>query len=74
MDIWDIFGFMIFVVVVISLKLTCYLQRASPVAHLVKNLLAKAGDARDIGLIPESGNPPEKEMATHSIIIAWKIQ
>ena len=42
-------------------------------AHLVKNLLAKAGDARDIGLIPESGNPPEKEMATHSIIITWKI-
>ena len=25
------------------------------------------------GLIPESGNPLEKEMATHSSILAWKI-
>ena len=47
-----------FFLVVISLKLTCYLQRASPVAHLVKNLPAKAGDARDIGLILESGKSP----------------
>ena len=59
MDVWDIFGFLIFFfLVVISLKLTCYLQRASPVAHLVKNLPAKAGDARDIGLILESGKSP----------------
>ena len=47
-----------FFLVVIRLKLTGYLQRASPVAHLVKNMPAKAGDARDIGLIPGSGKSP----------------
>ena len=31
--------------------------------------LVNAGDA---GLIPESGNPLEKEMATHSSILAWE--
>ena len=32
-------------------------------------MLVNAGDA---GLIPESGNPLEKEMATHSGILAWE--
>ena len=27
----------------------------------------------DLGLIPESEDPLEKEMATHSSILAWKI-
>ena len=36
---------------------------------VVKNLLADAGDT---GLIPGSGRPLEKEMATHSSILAWK--
>ena len=26
----------------------------------------------DAGSIPESGRPPEEEMATHSSILAWK--
>ena len=30
-------------------------------------------DAGDTGLIPGSGRSPEKEMATHSSILAWKI-
>ena len=40
---------------------------------MVKNLLANAGDTRDAGSIPGSADPLEKEMATHSNILAWKI-
>ena len=40
-------------------------------AQTVKNLPANAGDA---GLIPGSGRPElEKEMVTHSTLLAWKI-
>ena len=35
------------------------------------NPSASAGDAR--GFNPWTGNPLEKEMATHSNILAWKI-
>ena len=34
---------------------------------------ASAEDERDPGLIPGSGRSLEKEMATHSSILAWKI-
>ena len=37
---------------------------------MVKNPPAKAGDT---GLIPGSGNPLEREMATYSSILAWQI-
>ena len=37
---------------------------------MVKNLPANEGDASSI---PESGRSPEKEMATHSSILAWEI-
>ena len=40
---------------------------------MVKNLLANAGHSRDAGSIPGSEDPLEKEMATHSNILAWKI-
>ena len=40
---------------------------------VVKNLPANAGDARDAGSIPESGIFIEKEMPTHSSVLAWKI-
>ena len=40
---------------------------------MVKNLPDNAGDAGDVGSIPGSGNPLEKEMATHSSILAWRI-
>ena len=40
---------------------------------MVKNPLAKAGDARDSGSIPGSGRSLEKEMATHSRVLAWRI-
>ena len=39
---------------------------------MVKNLPAKAGDTRDAGSIPGSKRSLEWEMATHSIILAWK--
>ena len=41
-----------------------------PDSSVVKNPLANAGDA---GSIPGSGRSPEKEMATHSSILAWEI-
>ena len=44
-----------------------------PAGSVVKNLPANAGDAGDMGSIPESGISPEKEMATHSSILAWRI-
>ena len=40
---------------------------------MVKNLPAKAGGARDASSIPGLGRSLEKEMATHSNILAWRI-
>ena len=40
---------------------------------VVKKVLASTGDVRGVGLIPGSGRSPEKEMATHSSILAWRI-
>ena len=42
----------------------------SPGGSVVKNSSAKAGD---VGLIPEPGKSLEKEMATHSSVLAWEI-
>ena len=39
---------------------------------MVKNPPAKAGDTSDVGLIPGSGDPLEKEMTTHSSILVWE--
>ena len=48
-------------------------MRASQVTLVVKNLLAIAGDGRDVGSTPESGNSPGGGMVTHSSILAWRI-
>ena len=40
---------------------------------MVKNLPANAGDVRDVGLIPGWEDPLEKGIATHSIIITWRM-
>ena len=40
---------------------------------MVKNPPANVGDVRDADLIPQSEDPLEKEMATHSSILAWAI-
>ena len=45
----------------------------SQVALVVKNLSANAGYRRDAGSIPGSEDPLEKEIATHSSILAWRI-
>ena len=39
---------------------------------MVKYLSANAEDTRDTGSIPGWRDPLEKEMATHSIILAWE--
>ena len=39
---------------------------------MVKNPPAKAGDTSDVGLIPGSGDPLEKEMTTLSSILVWE--
>jgi len=39
----------------------------------VKNLPVNAGEAGDVGSIPVQKDPLEKEMATHSSILAWEI-
>ena len=40
---------------------------------MVKKLLANAGEVTDVDLIPGWEDPLEKEMATHSSILAWEI-
>ena len=44
--------------------------RVLPGDSLVKNPAANAGN---VGLIPGSGNPLEKGMATHSSVLTWEI-
>ena len=45
----------------------------SLVALVIKNLLAKAGDIKEVGSIPVLGRSPEEGKATHSSIVAWRI-
>ena len=40
---------------------------------MAQRLKASACNAEDLGSIPGSGRPLEKEMATHSSILAWRI-
>ena len=51
-----------------------YLYMGFPAGSVVKNPLATAGDARDWGVQSLGREDPlEKEMATHSSILAWEI-
>jgi len=43
------------------------------VALVVKNPAANAGDIRDQSSMLDRRDPLEKEMATHSSILAWRI-
>ena len=45
----------------------------SLVALVVKNLLANAGDIKEVGSIPVLGRSPEEGKAAHSSIVAWRI-
>ena len=40
---------------------------------MVKNTPANAGDVRDVGLIPGLGDHLGEGMATHSSILAWRV-
>ena len=40
---------------------------------MVKNPPANVGASENMSSIPGSGNPLEKEMASHSSILAWRI-
>ena len=53
-------------------SLLCF-KRASQVVLVVKNLPANTGDVRDTGLIPGLERSLEKDMATPSSILAWRI-
>ena len=44
-----------------------------PGGSVAKNTPANAEDARDAGSSPGSGRSLEKEVATHSSILAWEI-
>ena len=46
------------------------MQRASQVVPVVKNLSTNAGDIREEDLTPGWEDPLEKDMATHSSILA----
>ena len=46
---------------------------SSPVAPVVKNLPANAGDIRDSGSTPGLGRTHGGEHGNHSNILAWKI-
>ena len=48
-------------------------SRAFQAAIVVKNLPVSAGDVRDTGSIPGLERSLEKEMATHSSLLAWRI-
>ena len=50
------------------------LDTVSQVVLVVKKPPAIAGDLRDTGSILGQEDPLEKEMATHSSILAWRIQ
>ena len=43
-----------------------------PRGTVVKNVPAKAGNAGNTGSVPGWEDPLEKEMATHSSVLAWK--
>ena len=47
--------------------------RASQGVLVVNNLPANKGDIRDVSLIPGLGRSLEKDMATHSRILTWRI-
>ena len=48
-------------------------RKVFPAGSVAKNPPTNAGDARDAGSISGLGNCSEKEMATHSSVLAWEI-
>ena len=56
-----------------GIYLHIFFKGASQMALVVKNPLVNAGDLRDVASIPGSGRSLEEGMATHSIVLAWRI-
>ena len=54
-------------------KLESYNLCGTQAVPVVKNLPANVQDSRDAGSVPGLEDPLEKEMATHSSILAWRI-
>ena len=54
-------------------RVWCGTLGASQMVLVVKNPPASTGDARDAASTPVLGRPLEKETATHSNILAWRI-
>ena len=52
---------------------TMFLRVVSQVPLVVKNPPVKAGDVRDVGLIPGSGRSPGGGHGNNSSILAWRI-
>ena len=48
-----------------------FISTGFPGGSVIKNPPADAGDARDIGLIPESGRSPGK--VNNNLLLAWDI-
>ena len=63
-------AFWVFLHILFNLQCT---MRASHVVLVVKNLLAHAGDARDVSSILESESSPGGGHVTHSGILFWRI-
>ena len=76
-SIWSLFFSRINPPFIYFFNFILYWSRAgygsSQVALVVKNSPANVGDIKDLGSIPGSEDPLEKEMATHSSILAWRI-
>ena len=56
-----------------SMLFTVYLIRAFQVVFVAKNTPASTGDKRETGSVPGQEEPLEKDMATHSSILTWRI-
>ena len=50
-----------------------YQQTGFPCGSVVKNPPVNSGNSRNMGSVPGKEDPLEKEMATHSSILAWDI-
>ena len=49
------------------------MRKGFPGVLVITNLPSSAGDVRDVGMIPGSGDSLQEGMATHSSILAWRI-
>ena len=61
---------------VINIMFCCLQRNILHISYLKpcgSEVKASACNAADLGAVPGSGDPLEKEMATHSSVLAWRI-